>query len=89
MRVIDTRDQTTMQGKLIATIPAGQPVSDADMKRFYGMGPGARNFELLSAAQSTDRVVLQRGGGVDPASNLEGEPSYYIVPKYPFYRIEP
>lgn len=82
MKIVDTRDQTTMEGEYIATFVANQPVSDADMLRFYGLRPSGRHFELLSAAQPLDRLVLRRGGDDEDAS-------YYIVPKYPFYKETP
>lgn len=86
MKIIDTRDGTTLQGTPIAVLPANQPVSDQDMLRFYGLRPGSLNFDRLAGPQSLERVVLQRGD--DPVTKLPSEPSFYIVPRYDFYRVE-
>lgn len=80
MKIIDIRDQTTMEGVCVAVLKADQPVSEADMLRFYGLKPDHRAFDLLATACPQDRLVLQRGEPEDR--------HYYIVPKYPFYRIE-
>lgn len=78
MKIIDTRDQRVLEGELVATIPAGQAVSEEDMRRFYAMGPHHRNYNLMSAPQTVERIVLQRGDVEDH--------SFYIIPRYPFYK---
>ena len=81
MKITDTRDQTVIEGELVATLPAHQVVGQHDMQLFFRTVPGCKNYGLLSAAQPIDRVVLSRG---DPEDR-----HYYIVPKYPFYKVEP
>lgn len=80
MKVIDSRDKRVIEGELVTTLAANQPVSILDMHRFYKAKPADRNYDMLSAACSYDRVVLRRGDVEDV--------SYYIVPLHPFYQVE-
>lgn len=79
MKIVDKRDGTEMSGELIATLPANQPVSEHDMRRFYKSTPNSRNYRMLAAPVPHDRLVLLRGDWEDAA--------YYIVPRYEFYEV--
>lgn len=85
MKLVDTRDNRIMEGDLVATIPAHEPVPEIVMKRFYKLVPGDRNYDILSAPMEIDRVVLARGSDRD-TDDGPSTVSYYIVPRYPFYQ---
>ena len=80
MKIIDTRDGTTLEGDCVTVFPANEPVSERDMLRFYNLRPYDRAYDLMTRPCQYDRVVLQRGDVSDH--------HFYIVPKYDFYRAE-
>lgn len=84
MKIIDTRDQRCLEGELVATLPAGEPVSDADMVRFYKTPRGAKNYDLIAAPIPYERLVLRRFDVHDDETGDE----HYIVPRYPFYKMQ-
>lgn len=84
MKIIDTRDNTIISGVLVHTIPARATVCKDDMLRFYGMRPSDKNYDIMQQSMTYDRLVLRRGDG-----DSRSEPSYFIVPHYPFYEVQP
>jgi hypothetical protein len=77
MRIMDSRDGRFFDGELVAALPANESPSDADIKRYYGVIPGHRSYEIIKRPQPMPRMVLQRG---EPEDH-----SYYIIPRYDFY----
>lgn len=79
MHVIDKQKGITLEGRCVEIIPAGEPPSDAQLRRVWKTVPGSLTFSILARPTPGERLIMQLGDDEDS--------NYYVVSNQPHYEL--